>query len=260
MFTNEKLLAKARKIKRKAALRTAPKAGRGGVSGAADLKDRLLATAIELLAQKSASELSLREVARRCGVSEAAPYRHFEDKEALLATIAAEGFHYLREYLEQALEVSGDFNDQFMASGLMYLQMGQKHPQHLKLMFGPFVTPSEKYMDLFIAGKRAFLTLARIVMNGQSAGRIGPGDPFHRAMHYWMAVHGFTMLVIDFRCGWLGIEPENAENAMRVFATDLMAGMKAPLEAEKYKFKTELDGLSLELLKAAGIDAKLTLV
>lgn len=220
-----------------------------------DLKNKLVEAAAKLLKSTPAQTLSLRQVAKECGVSQAAPYRHFADKEALLAAVAAEGFLVLRSYMEEAIEAAaGDGEHAMHGIGKAYLRMGQKFPEHLKLMFGPYVKPSEAHQDLFVNAKLAFLTVVRTVQLAQKAGVVGEGDPFHRALHAWMAVHGFTLLFIDFHCDWLGLGKLNVEEAMHAFTRDLLQGYRVPLADVAGDFRLTPPPVPLELLRAARVD------
>jgi AcrR family transcriptional regulator len=243
----------------KKSLPAIPNAEASGPRQGSDLKETLLETTVELLKTKSPADISLREIARLSGVSEAAPYRHFKDKESLLAAISARGFDTLRELLVQTVATDHPPKQRFIDLGLAYLEMGLKYPQHLRLMFGPFISPSEEHMELFVAGKKAFLTLVKIVQDGQKAGVIGGGDPFHRALHCWMMVHGFTMLVIDFKCAWLGVGPESARPAMEMFCHDMLAGMSQSLNTESGPFKLSIPEIPLEILRQVGFSAKIVL-
>lgn len=218
-----------------------------------DLRKKLIRTGAKLLKKVPAQSLSLRQVAREAGVSQAAPYRHFEDKEGLLAAIASEGFALLRTAMQQSSGRSATAKNRFRAMGHAYVGFGEKHPEHLRLMFGPYVTPGPKHPELFANGKLAFLTLVRMVQQLQTEGTIGPGDPFHRAMHIWMSIHGFSILYLDHRCEWLGLQPGTAGPRVDVFCDDLLAGMRQPLPVHKSNQVLKLAPLPLELLAEAGV-------
>jgi AcrR family transcriptional regulator len=221
------------------------------------LRAELIRVAGELLKKKSADEISLREIARDCGVSEAAPYRHFRNRQDLLSAIATEGFEILREHLSEIVEGKAKGEERFHRAALAYLTMGQKYPAHLKLIFSPIIVPSPDYPELFKAAKLSFLTLVRILQDCQKEGVIGEGDLFQRAMHTWMAIHGFTMLFIDCRCEWLGLNKANAEVAMRGFAQDLLQGAEKNRDPKVMGFIPHAQGITEELLREAGIKAEL---
>ncbi|MCA9555264.1 MAG: TetR/AcrR family transcriptional regulator, partial [Myxococcales bacterium] len=84
------------------------------------LRDRILAASVELVQEAGIGALSMREVARRAGVSHQAPYHHFSDKEAILAALAEAGFRRLADALEAA--TGADAVEALTASGQAYLQ------------------------------------------------------------------------------------------------------------------------------------------
>src|SRR5258708_15858992 len=84
-----------------------------------DLRNALIQAGLELLSEGGAQELDLRKVARRAGVSHAAPYRHFADKQALIAAINEEGFHWLADRIQATFpELPDEPFDQFLAVAL----------------------------------------------------------------------------------------------------------------------------------------------
>lgn len=207
----------------------------------------------------SLSELSLRELARKCKVSEAAPYRHFKDREGLLAELSAIGFGALKTRLDAVVsEFEDDPLQQFYGASLAYLKMGIEEPEMLKLMFGPYVTPSPEHPELMRAAKLGFLALTRIIQHCQRARVIGPGDPFHKTMHAWMGIHGFTSLFMDFRCRWLGLSTDNVERANRGYCDELLHGMKKSLDSAKVGFTPIADGVTEELLREAKVQGRVT--
>ncbi len=219
----------------------------------AELKTRLVTVGGKLLKKVPVQSLSLREVARAAGVSQAAPYRHFKGKEALLAAISCQGFTWLRVKMLSATSGASSFEDAFYKMGHAYLKFGEDHGEHLRLMFGPYVTPSEEHPELFRAAKLSFLALVALVQKCQKTGIIGPGDAFQRAMNTWMAVHGFTVLYIDHRCEWLGIAPRAASPRMDVFLRDMLHGMQKPLPIENELERLKVIPIDPQLLTEAGV-------
>src|SRR5260221_1396105 len=106
--------------------------GRGGGLGAA-----LLRAAEALIVERGPQGFSLREVARRARVSEAAPYWHFANKEALLAAIAEAGFVALAAALEAVRDRIKEPGRRLRELGIAYLRFPLAHPPHLRLMFRP---------------------------------------------------------------------------------------------------------------------------
>lgn len=101
-----------------------------------NLPRALLDAALLVLSEQGVAALSLREVARRAGVSHAAPAHHFKDKTGLLTALAAEGFEKFRLALEAGRDAAGDQAlARFAATGSAYVRFAIEHPQHFELMF-----------------------------------------------------------------------------------------------------------------------------
>jgi len=163
-----------------------------------DLRQALIEAAIELVAQKDITSLSLREIARRVGVSHAAPYRHFADKDALLAAVAEEGFQLLTHSLQQAVQqASAEPLKQLEASGITYVRYAFSHPSHYRVMFGSYGGNQKMHPSLVEASMQAFMVLVNVIVEGQSAGVMRSGEPKQLAQAAWSLVHGLAMLLID---------------------------------------------------------------
>src|SRR5215831_9732799 len=102
-----------------------------------DLRQALIRSALEILSQAGAAGLSLRAAARRARVSAMAPYRHFADKEALLAAVAEYGFQQLAGRLAAAAAAAADPRAGLGALGVAYVIFARDEPSLFKLMFGP---------------------------------------------------------------------------------------------------------------------------
>lgn len=164
-----------------------------------DLRQALLTATLELISEKTIEGVSLREVARRVGVSHAAPYRHFADKEALLAAVAQEGFQMLHHKLEVAIQSSStDPVQQIQDSGVAYIAFALEHPSHYHLMFGIYRSASaKKNPELEYAARQAFMVLANAIDRGQQAEVIRSGNSEQLALTAWALVHGWAMLWMD---------------------------------------------------------------
>jgi AcrR family transcriptional regulator len=120
-----------------------------------DLKRALTQAALGLVQEKGPRGFTLREVARRAGVSAAAPYRHFADKAELVAAAATQGFVQLHETLSATAAKTADPAKQALAMGRAYVRWAVTHPDHYQVMFGSELDKSDK-PDLLTAGARAF--------------------------------------------------------------------------------------------------------
>jgi AcrR family transcriptional regulator len=154
------------------------------------LRQALIAVAIELIDQEGAEALSLREVARRAHVSHNAPYRHFPNRAALLAAVAAAGFEALAAKLE-AVEEKASPTARLQALGQAYIAFALENGALYRLMFGGAV---EQGADpaLAAAGERAFDLLR------QTVAAIAPRAPLREAtVSAWAFVHGLAHLALD---------------------------------------------------------------
>jgi AcrR family transcriptional regulator len=175
-----------------------------------NLKQSLLDSALGLIAEVGPQGFTLREVARRAGVSHNAPYRHFLDKDDLLAAVAAEGFERLNESMTKAMRKGRTGAEQLRLAGRGYVEFALRSPQHLLVMFeGPrsaepsLVKPSLVKPSLVKSGpeyaeaaRRAFQTLLDAVMAAQAEGDLRQGDPYPLALVAWSGVHGLAKLAI----------------------------------------------------------------
>jgi AcrR family transcriptional regulator len=145
-----------------------------------DLRAALLRAAGKRLEKQGIGALSLREAARRAGVSHNAPYRHFTQREALLAALAAEGFEILGK------EMRGQSGRRM---GEAYVRFALRHPQRFRLMFGGQIA-LEKYPQLRAAASSAFDQL-QAAFSGYAV------EPRVAAAAAWSLVHGLSHLILD---------------------------------------------------------------
>src|SRR5579871_2133171 len=99
-----------------------------------NLKQALLGAALELIAETGPRGFTLREAARRAGVSHNAPYRHFRDRDELLAAVATEGFDRLTKAMAGAARKVRPL-DRLRRSGIAYVDFALRWPQHFAVMF-----------------------------------------------------------------------------------------------------------------------------
>ena len=162
-----------------------------------DLRDGLIAAALEALEEGGLAGLSLREAARRAGVSAMAPYRHFADKDALIAGVAAVGFQPFADIFRRA-DAGPAPHVALFAEGALYVAFACAQPALFRLMFG--ATSSNVKGDLALAGESAYAVLATRV-----ASLAKPSEAAAWTLTCWSVVHGLAMLALD---GKLGPEAE----------------------------------------------------
>jgi AcrR family transcriptional regulator len=170
-----------------------------------DLRRTLIAAALAMVTEEQDWTFSLREVARRAGVSPSAPYNHFTDKRELLTEVAVSGFQRLRDGLALAVADLRGAPDAFVACLGAYVRLGTENPALYRLMFGPELTAykgAERPPMMVTAGDEGKAVLSRIIDDGARSGDF-PSSLAEKGLLAlstfvaWSAVHGLTMLVID---------------------------------------------------------------
>jgi AcrR family transcriptional regulator len=163
-----------------------------------NLRRALLDAALPLVEKEGPEALTLRAAARLAGVSQAAPYRHFADKRALLAAVAEEGFRAMTNEMRGAIvPYPDDPLRRFRALGLSYVSFAASHPSHFRVMFGREIADKSASPSLSEAAAETFSLLVEAITECQRAGLVRPGDPRELALSAWSAVHGLSALLID---------------------------------------------------------------
>ena len=163
-----------------------------------DLKNALIKAGVEILAKDGVSGLSLRKVASKAGVSHAAPYSHFVDKQALIAAISTEGFRQLYERVNAvAEEYKAKPSRQLVEVAWAYVQFALDDRDRFKVMFSGVLEKEKEYPEFVVESQRNFQLVKMIVEANQVSGilRSGPSDLM--ALSAWGIVHGFVMLLLE---------------------------------------------------------------
>ncbi len=154
-----------------------------------NLQEALLRAAIALIGEVGPMAFTLREVARRAGVSHNAPYRHFQDKEALMTAVAAEGYRELTNGMLDAAGKQSRAVDRLKHAGLAYVEFALRRPEHFAVMFdAPLSEP--RHFDAALVG---------FVKAAQKEGELVSGDSGEYALLSWTMVHGVAKLAITGR-------------------------------------------------------------
>ena len=155
------------------------------------LRDALLKEGITALEGDGGKEPSLRELARRVGVSATAVYRHFPDKQALNRALAREGSKLLGDAQQEAADTASDLSTKFALTGRTYVRFALAHPVLFRLMFtqGEPVESAEEGPD----PARELLTdiTCKLSATREEADRL--------ALQAWSIAHGIAMLMLDGR-------------------------------------------------------------
>jgi AcrR family transcriptional regulator len=174
-----------------------PRRKRAGRYHHGDLRRALVEEALRTIHTAGVEHLTLRGIGEKLGVSRTALYRHFSDKQALLAGVGREGFRMLRLALTEAWEEHGKGREGFDAMGAAYVQFAVAHPSHYRVMFGRFLESCSKDAEFIQEATAAFQVLVDSLVEQQRSGLIRRDDPVLVARFIWSVVHGISMLVID---------------------------------------------------------------
>lgn len=189
-----------------------------------DLRSRILSTARQLLDEGGVSALSLREVARRAGVTHQAPYHHFGDRESIVAELVTAGFDALAGRLAEVNDAAAStpVAQTLALSGLAYVGFALDEPGVFRVMFRPELCDPARFPQARDAGARAHGELRRMV-------RLVHGrDDESRAVACWSMVHGLACLLVDGPLGLACPDPA-ARRVLAVQALETLApAMLAP--------------------------------
>jgi len=154
------------------------------------LRDRVLTASVKLIESEGLAALSLREVARRAGVSHQAPYHHFGDKESILAALVIHGFDALSARLDAAIAAARTLQDKVAAVGETYVAFALEKPAHFQVMFRPELVDLGRFPEAAAAGRKAFGKATAIFA-------ALPGDPKVMSALLWSTGHGLASLMLD---------------------------------------------------------------
>ncbi len=162
-----------------------------------NLREVLISSALEILKEGTLQDLSLRALARKAGVSQTAPYRHFEDKEALIVVLIQEGSYILQEEMLEAIEGIDDPVERLIQLGVSYYNFAEAHPAHFRLMFGGSLECKEKYTSLVEIEQKGYELVQFVVGECMKL----PGAPEHSPeivrLACWSLVHGLANLLLN---------------------------------------------------------------
>jgi AcrR family transcriptional regulator len=161
-----------------------------------NLKEALIQAALELIARKGPGGFTFAEAARSAGVSPAAPYRHFRDRDELLASIAQQGFEQFEAALAAAWDDGRpDTPSAFQRVGKAYLAFAREHPAYYSAMFESGL-PLENNPALLVASERAFAILraASERLIAMAPPNVPRPPALMMALHIWSLSHGIASL------------------------------------------------------------------
>lgn len=161
------------------------------------LRAVLLAEAEQTLREEGIEALSLRDLARRAGVSHAAPRRHFADRQALLDALAEAGFTRLADEVSAALDVSGDYPARLHAAAAAYVRFATRDAALMELMFT--VKNTGCSAGTREAATRLFDVIGDLIGQGQQLGTLPLDDPYRVQLLFGATLQGIAVLITSGR-------------------------------------------------------------
>jgi AcrR family transcriptional regulator len=162
------------------------------------LREALVEAAARLAAERGVGALSLREAARRAGVSQAAPYHYFADKSALLAAVAEEGFRLFDQSQAAAYDAApADPVERLQALGAAYVRFALDRPHYFRVMFRPHLVEHARYPALHEVSRRTFDRLVETTRAARLAHGHDDVDPLAAATLMWSVPHGLATLYLE---------------------------------------------------------------
>ena len=199
-----------------------------------DLQRAIVSAALEVLSETQSTEFSLRELARRAGVSHNAPYKHFADKRELLAAVSAVGFERLAKRMNDTTAKLSNPRARLSAMARDYVRHGVENPALYRLMFGGYLTGPDDgrpAIERAAAEKTKALFADAIIKGG--LGSAIPNTPRNERkiagalLIYWSLLHGLTLLLIDRLVGPRGKSDELSESVWQGMLDGLAARIPA---------------------------------
>jgi AcrR family transcriptional regulator len=169
-----------------------------------DLRRAIVAAAVDLVRETQSVEFSIRELARRAGVSHNAPYKHFADKRELLAAVSAAGFELLSARMAAVANRRCTPRTRISAMARDYVRLGIENPALYRLMFGGYLTGPDE--DRPAIERAAAFDVRALLADAISKGALGQAIPQTARnerkidgaiLVYWSMLHGLTLLLID---------------------------------------------------------------
>ena len=191
-----------------------------------DLRDALIRAAIDLVAESGVEGFTLREAAKRAGVSAAAPYRHFADRASLLVAVAEEGFAILLPLMRAKLERHSQDSLATLAElGVTFVEFGALHPSHFQLMYGPPLSDRASHPPLGDLDLEGFHMLTPAITRAQQEGKVREGDARQMALVCFALVYGAVTIYLDGEMGRLGFSPSQAQSTLDIAGLYMLQGL-----------------------------------
>ncbi len=191
------------------------------------LRRALLDATVALSESDGVAAITLREVARRVGVSPNAPYNHFADKGALLAAVAEEGVGLLHAAMLEARQRATTPSAELAAIGVAYVTFAVTHRSHFRLFNAKEIGRKTSHPSLAKAYEKTFRLLVDVLRTCQTDGVVREDDPQRLALTAWSTVHGLATLIVEDQLEAAGFSEGDSTNYASWVVRVLFDGLKA---------------------------------
>ena len=158
----------------------------------------MISSGLEIISESGLEALSLRNVAKRIGVSHTAPYNHFSDKQELLAAISTAGHVQFYQVLSNVFEDSKRRRENTVVRiAMAYFEFALDNPAKFKLMFSGALDEERKHPAFIEITSKTITLFERIIFYCQSQNQLPSGNVEDLSIKLWSTVHGFTMLMLE---------------------------------------------------------------
>jgi AcrR family transcriptional regulator len=192
-----------------------------------DLRRVLIEAALGLVEEGGAESLSVREVARRAGVSPGAPFRHFQSREALIAAVAGEAQRRFRAEIDAALREApaADPLARFRSFGLAYLRWAMRNPTHFEIISSGRTFDHDRATELSRDNAELIDATERLLAEAFAQGQLRATDPRNVQIAGRALVYGFARMNIDGHFPRWGIAEADAERTAEAVVDLFIAGI-----------------------------------
>jgi AcrR family transcriptional regulator len=178
-----------------------------------DLREACVHEAMAIIAEQGLDCLSLRDVARRLGVSHQAPYKHFESRDHILAEIVSRAYADFASYLDKRTRGKDPYDD-LGKLGDSYLTYAAKHPLRYQLMFGTPLPDARKHPEMLRQAQHAFASLRAAIAQLPDRQR-SEAEIDLDALFAWSSVHGLASILKTQAGENAGFSDNTIKNAAR---------------------------------------------
>ena len=192
-----------------------------------ELPSAILASAGQMILEEGIESLTLRRIGARLGVSRTALYRHFKNKEALLAKLACEGFVALTAAMRGAVERRKSGERRLAEIAAAYVAFAIANPSTFHVMFGRRFQNWVEHTELIHASRGAFALLLQATLDAVSGAAITSADANKIAQAVWSAAHGISVLAMDGRLRGKSLHPTDYCELARLSVDLIEQGLEA---------------------------------